>query len=95
MFKFTIENQSIEIVKEYCYLDILRSSSEIFPKGAENAIKEVNIAVTVRDIMTMSKLQRLDARIKISESTVNAILLYGIETWSMKHWTELQIIFSK
>lgn len=91
LLSFKINNQNIDIVSDYCYLGVQFSSSGLFSKATDHAIRKAIMAVySTKNIMTKSKMCAWEARMQLFDSMVSSTLLYGAETWSLRYLSNLE-----
>ena len=84
-YRFFINNQIIETVKEYKYLGVVFTSSGSFLNCKRHLIAQANKAM----FSLLSRINNLDLpidlQIKLFDQTILPILTYGCEIWGYKN----------
>jgi len=83
----------IKIVNQYTYLGVTFSSSGLFSKETVLAkAKARNAIARVRGIISKDRTGNWDSNIKLYETLVNSVLLYGVETWGLRYTNKLEAL---
>lgn len=86
-FLFTCGEESIiEVVKSFCYLDLVFSSIGKFLEKRNQAMKKCTLATTcVKSLLAKGNSNMCDEKIRLLKSTVNATTMYIIEIWGLRY----------
>jgi len=80
---FKYNGEHLEIVNQFTYLGTTFSSSGLFKKESEAAIRRVSSQTgAVWDIFTKSKIESWEGRMKLFDSICQSSLLYACESWA-------------
>ena len=87
IYKFEINNSNLEIVKSYCYLGIEISDNGNFSTAIEKLAQKASKAYfSVRRDFNFTNNTNPKVMIKLFDSLVKPILLYGSEIWAVFGW---------
>ena len=84
-FNFTIDNNSIEIVKEYKYLGVPFYSSGSFLTCRKHLVNQATKAMHALFLRINSLDLPLDLQLKLFDATIVPILTYGCEIWGFEN----------
>lgn len=80
---FVLRGGAIEEVVEFCYLGSVVSSSGGAESDVANRIKKARQAYSVLGNIWAFSLYSIDTKLRIFNSNVKSVLLYGCETWKI------------
>ncbi len=86
-FSWFIYGKEVEIVKSFCYLGIEFNSSGSFTQAIERLKSKANRAyIRLRQSFNFSNGTSVKVMIKLFDSIIQPILVYGSEIWAMFGW---------
>jgi hypothetical protein len=83
MEKIDINGKELEDVNEYSYLGSIVTGGGGGDEDVTSRIKKANVAVAELFRIWKNKNIKMKTKLKIFNSNVNAVLLYGCETWKV------------
>lgn len=90
---FMYKNNSLEIVNTFDYLGTTLSSSTLGLTSTNSAICKAKKALgALLSTLNNAKVDSWQTRIKLLDSTVFSVLLYGAPLWGLRYINELEII---
>ena len=84
-YSFSINGQTIEVVKEYKYLGIMFNASGRFISCMKNLVARANKAMHQLYIRIYNLDLPIDLQLKLFDHTVVPILTYGCEVWGFEN----------
>jgi len=92
---FYFKGKRISIVNTYTYLGVTFASSGLFARQPIIAkTKARNACARVKSILSKSRTCSFDTNIKLYESLVKSVLLYGAEIWGLRYTNKLKALQS-
>lgn len=83
---FHYSGRGLEVSSDYNYLGILFSSHGVFHKASLQALSKGRLAIAnVKNILTNSKAESHEGRMKLYEAIVKTTVLYGAEVWGCRY----------
>lgn len=90
---FMYDDKSLEIVNTFEYLGTTISSSSLGLNATNSAISKTRKAMGVLlSTLNRAKIDSWDSRIKLFDTTILSMLLYGVPTWGLRYMEELEVI---
>jgi hypothetical protein len=84
-FRFFLNNESIEIVKNYKYLGLTFSSSGSFLTARKDIASQANKAMHILYTRIANLDLPVDLQLKLFDQTIVPILTYNCEVWGFEN----------
>lgn len=83
---FHYGDRRLEVCSDYNYLGILFSSHGVFHKASQQALSKGRLAIAnVKNILSNSKTDSYEGRMKLFDAIVKTTVLYGAEVWGCRY----------
>lgn len=93
---FFYAGERIEVVETFKYLGILFSKSGVFNLTSKDMISRATVAISAtKNVLVGSNLSPWVCKIKILESCICSVLLYGSEFWALRYTDQIEVVQSK
>ncbi len=91
-FSWFIYGKEVEIVKSFCYLGIEFNSSDSFTQAIERLKSKADRAyISLRQSFNFYNGTSVKVMIKLFDSMIQPILVYGSEIWAMFGWRKYDL----